>query len=126
MKITIKSKNLELTPLINEFVEKKLESIKKFISILKQDVPEGEKTLAEVIMELEKETNHHRKGEIFLAKAMVNLPGRSLTAEFRSDDLYKAIIGAKDELKMEIEKYKVRKTDKNRREQRKFKREVAI
>lgn len=124
MKIILKTKNLELTDGLQSFVEKKINSIKKFINILKEDTPEGLKTLAEVFVEVEKETEHHKKGKIFLVKTQIILPGRSLEAWYRDDDLFKAIVGAKNEMKMEIEKYKFKKIDKNRREQRKTKREI--
>jgi hypothetical protein len=35
-------------------------------------------------------------------------------------------VSAKDELRMEIEKYKVKKVDKSRREQRKAKEDIEI
>jgi len=126
MKIIIKTKNLDLTTELQNFVEKKIGSIKKFINILKQDTPQGLKTLAEVFVEVEKETEHHKKGKVFLVKTQVILPGKSLMTVSRADDLFKAIILAKDELKMEIEKYKFKKIDKNRRQQRKSKKEIEI
>jgi len=122
MKIIIKTKNLDLTEGLQNFVEKKIGSVKKHIDILKQDTPDKGKTLAEVFVEVEKETQHHKKGKIFLVKTQVILPGKSLEAWYRADDLFKAIVGAKNELKMEIEKYKFKNIDKNRREQRKTKR----
>jgi len=124
MKIIIKTKNLEQSEALNAFIEEKFLSLKKFVSILKG--PDDEKTLAEVFVELEKESNHHRKGEVFLVKAQVILPGKSVMAEAKADDLFKAVVAAKDELKMEIEKYKVKKIDINRREQRKAKGEIEI
>ena len=124
MKIIINAKNLELTSVLKSFIEKKIGAIKKFVNILKQDTPQKGKTLAEVFVEVEKESKHHRKGEIFLVKAQVVLPGKSLSASARADDLFKAIIAAKDELKEEIGKYKVKKIDKVRRTQRKLKEEI--
>jgi ribosomal subunit interface protein len=121
MKIIIKTKNLELTEGLQNFVEKKMGSIKKFIDILKEYTPEKGKTLAEVFVEVEKETKHHKKGKVFLVKTQVILPGKSLMAWYRADDLFKAIVGAKNELKTEIEKYKFKNIDKNRRQQRKTK-----
>lgn len=126
MKIIIKTKNLELTEGLQSFIEKKIGSAKKFINILKADTPEKGKTLAEIFVEVEKETKHHNKGEIFLVKTQVILPGKSLRVQSRSDDLYKAIIGAKDELKLEIEKYKFKNADKRRRQQRKAKAEIEM
>lgn len=124
MKITIKTKNLDLTAELQNFVEKKIGSIKKFIDILKQDTPDGLKTLAEIFVEVEKETEHHKKGKIFSAKAQINLPGKNLIAWSHADDVFKAINGVKDELKIEIEKYKFKNVDKNRRQQRKLKGEI--
>ena len=123
MRTIITAKNLELTPAIQKFVESKFDVLKKFINILKREDEIG-KTLAEVFVEVEEETKHHNKGEIFLTKARVSLPGRSLTVSSKADDLYKAIVGAKDELKLEIEKYKFKKIDKTRRQQRKAKRTI--
>ena len=121
VKIIIKTKNLELTDGLQNFIEKKIGSVKKFIDILKEDTPQKGKTLAEVFIEVEKETKHHKKGKIFLVKTQVILPGKSLEAWYRADDLFKAVVGAKNELKMEIEKYKFKNIDRNRRQQRKAK-----
>ena len=126
MHIIIKTKNIDLTEDLQKFIEKKNGSIKKFVNILKQDTPQRLKTLAEIFVEVEKETKHHKKGNIFWVKTQVVLPGKSLTSGFRADDMFKAIIGAKDELKMEIKKYKVKKIDKTRRLQRKSKDKVEI
>lgn len=126
MKITVKTKNLDLTPALSNYVAEKFMSIKKFVSVLKENTLAGIKTLADVVVEVQKETKHHRKGEIFWAKAWLSLPGKSLMASFKSDDLRKAIVGAKDELKMEIEKHKVKKIDKSRRKQRKAKADGLI
>jgi len=115
MKVITTTKNIELTPALKNFVEKKFSALKKFIG----------KILVEVFVELEKETQHHKKGKIFLVKTQLSLPGRILTVWSREDDLFKAIVAAKDEMKLEIEKYKFRTIDKRRRQQRKIKREYV-
>jgi ribosomal subunit interface protein len=123
MKITIKTKNLELTGDLQNFIEKKFGILKKFIDVLKRKDEIG-KTLAEVFVEVEKETTHHRKGNIFLVKSQIYLPGREIISEVRADSLQKVIVKAKDELKTEIEKYKFKNIDKHRRQQRKSKTEI--
>jgi ribosomal subunit interface protein len=125
MKIIIKTKNLEQSETLSTFIEKKFEGLKKFINILKKEDEIG-KTLAEVFVEVERETKHHRNGEIFLVKTQVILPGRSIVAEATGEDLFSTVVKAKDELKGEIEKYKVKKTDKTRRLQRKSANQVEI
>ncbi|MCX6723650.1 MAG: ribosome-associated translation inhibitor RaiA [Candidatus Staskawiczbacteria bacterium] len=119
MKIIIKTKNLELTSALEDFIYKKIGMIKKFINVLKREDEVG-KTLAEVFVEVEKETKHHNKGQIFSCQVEIKLPGRSLLAKANSDDLYKAIVEARKEIEAEIKKYKFKNIDKNRREQRKY------
>lgn len=121
MRIIIKAKNLILSDGLKNFIEKKIIVLKKFISVLKEDYPEGQKTLAEVLVEVEKETMHHKKGEVFKSTVEINLPGKKLMASARGDDLEKVIIDAKEQIKKEINKYKFKKIDKNRRKQRKLK-----
>lgn len=122
MKITIKTKNLELTDALREYINKKIIPIQKFISILKEDTQKKGKALAEVIIEVERTTKHHRKGEIFRAEARIILPKKNIMVEEVSDDLYKAIVEIKKELIIEIKKYKLKISEARRREQRKSKR----
>ena len=126
MRIIIKTKNLVLSAGLKNFIEKKINVLKKFLSVLKEDYLEGQKTLAEVLVEVEKETMHHKKGEIFKSTVEINLPGKKLMALARGEDLEKVIIDAKEQIKKEINKYKFKKIDKNRRKQRKLKEEFKI
>lgn len=121
MKIIIQPKNIEITEGLQTFIEERIGSIKKFIDILKEDIPGGKKTLAEVFVEVEKETKHHKKGKIFSCKVEIRLPGKLLIVKSQNDDPNKAIVGAKKAMKEEIEKYKFKNIDKNRRVQRKTK-----
>jgi len=121
MRIIIKTKNLILSDMLENFIEKKISVLKKFLSVLKEDYPEGQKTLVEVLVEVEKETMHHKKGEVFKSSVEINLPGKKLMALSKGEDLEKVIIDAKEQIKKEINKYKFKKIDKNRRKQRKLK-----
>jgi ribosomal subunit interface protein len=120
MKITIKTKNLNLTENFKGSIEKKLNTAKKFVNILKKDSDMG-KTLAEVFVEVERETKHHRKGEIFLVRVEAIFPGKKIIAQKRDNDLIKAISGMVDEFKNEIKKYKLKTIEVPRRQQRKTK-----
>lgn len=124
MKTIIKTKNIGVSASLNSFVEKKFFTLKKYIDILKRE--DEKKTLAEIFIEIEKETKHHKKGDIFVVKSMLRLPGRKLMASAKADDLFKGVIQARDSLKIEIEKYKFQKTDIRRRKQRKLKRQAVI
>jgi ribosomal subunit interface protein len=111
MEIIIKSKNLELTADLQEFIEEKIGGLKKFINILKEENTKTGKTLSEFFVEVEKENKHHRKGNIFKAEARVHLPGKTLIAISQRDDLKQAIVEVKDELQQEIKKYKLKKKE---------------
>ena len=124
MKIIIKTKNIEASESLNNYIEEKFETLKKFISVLKY--PDEGKTLAEVFVEIEKDSKHHRKGDIFLVKSQIVLPGRSLMVEKTGEDIFSTVIAARDEMKQEIEKYKFKKIEKTRREQRKTKKDTII
>lgn len=125
MKVIIKTRKVELTTALRDFVEKKFYGLRKFVNILKHDDEMG-KTLAEVFVELERETKHHKGGDIFVVRSRVRLPGRSLMVKSKLDDLFKAIVAARSELKMEIEKYKLKKSGQAIRSQRKSKRKNII
>ena len=124
MRVIVKTKNLELTEQLRNFVEEKFIALKKFINILKKDIPEKGKTLAEVFVEVEKETTHHRKGQIFGAKVAVLLPGKKLMAQAKDENLNRAIIKTREELKKEIKKYKGKIIATKDRRARKMKREI--
>src|SRR3989344_3546815 len=142
MKIIIKTKNLELTGELKDFINNRLGSLEKFIypvkyrkavispeaklfnrvKILKGENPAKgkQKTLAEIFVEVKRETRHHKKGDIFKTEAIIILPGKKLVAEAMGDDLNKTIIEVKDELQVEIKKYKTKKIELPRRKMRKF------
>jgi ribosomal subunit interface protein len=122
MRVIITTKNLDHSKILDDFIQKKFAVLKRYIDILKKD--EVRKTLAEVSVNVKKETKHHKKGEIFLVKTHIVLPGKSLVATAKSEDVFLAVIKAKDEIKREIRKYKVKKIDKVRQQQRKVKKQL--
>ncbi|MEK7566400.1 MAG: ribosome-associated translation inhibitor RaiA [Patescibacteria group bacterium] len=100
MKIIIKTTQIELTPALKEYTEKKIGSLGKFIK--KIDTKEG----VEIFVEIGKTTKHHKSGEIFYAEATMELPKKVLRVENSSVDLRAAIDTIKDVLKQSIQKYK--------------------
>ena len=100
MKINIKTIQIDLTPSLNLYVEKKLLPLAKFVKRFDET---GE---AEVWLEVSRLTKHHRKGEVFAASADLRLPKKILRAESTATDVHAAIDEVKDELHAEIQKYK--------------------
>lgn len=112
MQINTKAKNLELTEYWEKVVDEKVGKLEKFAKTLAKDS-------FEVFVELSKETNHHKKGDLFVAQASIHLPGKSLVAKARGEDLLKAIGDMKDEMEIEIKKHKTKMIEEPRREAKK-------
>ncbi|OGZ69862.1 MAG: ribosomal subunit interface protein [Candidatus Staskawiczbacteria bacterium RIFCSPHIGHO2_02_FULL_42_22] len=117
MNIIIKTKNIELTDSLEKFIQQKIGKLEKFSKILGKDS-------LEMFVEIEKETNHHRKGEIFFAEAILVMPGKKLVARAKSDDLGKAVSEVKEELEIEIKKYKLKAIELPRRQAKKSRKEI--
>ena len=88
MKIQIKATGIELTPAIRDYVEKKLESLEKFIRT------ETETALAEV--EVGTVNKHHKSGDIFRAELNLTMGGEKIYVHAEKDDLYAAIDEMRD------------------------------
>jgi ribosomal subunit interface protein len=102
MNIIIK-KEIDLTPALEAYLQKKFAQLEKFVVSLAKTNP------AELMIEVKRTTNHHRKGPVYHAAAKLHFAGVTLRAEADSEDIRTAIDGAKDTLREEIEKYKDRK-----------------
>jgi putative sigma-54 modulation protein len=89
MKINIKATNIELTPAISAYVEKKLSALEKHLS-------EFSDVVAQV--EVGKSTQHHKSGEIFKAEVHLTGGGIDQYAISEQTDLYAAVDTVKDEI----------------------------
>lgn len=89
MKINIKATNIELTPAISAYVEKKLSAIEKFLGGSKDVVAK---------VEVGKSTQHHKSGDIFKAEVHISGAGADYYALSEESDLYAAIDLVKDEI----------------------------
>lgn len=93
MNINIKATNMELTSAINDYVNKRLLGIEKFVK-------EGEEMIAYV--EVGKTTNHHKQGDFFRAEFDIDISGSKFYTVSEKDDLYVAIDDAKQEIVRQI------------------------
>lgn len=116
MQITVKTKFLELTDWLEDLINKKVAGIRKLVKNLQDS--------SELLVEVEKETTHHRKGDIFRAEAIINLPKAKLVARAHGENLNAVITKVKNELEREIRKYKTKVIDKPRRKYRKMKKGI--
>jgi ribosomal subunit interface protein len=101
MSINIKATNMELTPAISDYVNKKIDAISRYVGINIEMI---------VYAEVGKTTKHHKQGDYFRAEFDVTIDGKNFFTDSEKSDLYKAIDDAKDEL---IKKIKNNKDKKN-------------
>jgi ribosomal subunit interface protein len=94
----IKATNIELTEAINNYVDKRLESLKKFTK--------GNEII--VYVEVGKTTNHHKSGDVYKAEFNMEISGNKYYSVSEQDNLYKAIDDSKEELVRQIKNNKGR------------------
>lgn len=97
--INIKATNMELTPAITDYVNKRLSSLEKFA---KGKVMTGQ-------VEVGKTTNHHKQGEVYKAEFDINIGGERFFTEASTSDLYASVDEAKEEIARKITNNKDRK-----------------
>ena len=108
MKINIQPINLILTPDISAYLEKKLNSLKKLVD------EKDDSVFFDI--ELEKTTEHHKKGDIFRAEINVHIAGKRFTAESENESINAALDEMKDEIAKEIKNYKDKQKTSAKRE----------
>lgn len=106
MLIKIKTTNLDLLPGIEEYTNKKLETL--------NGVVRRYGTACSASVELGRVSQHHSAGNVFKAEINLKVPGRILYAVAEESDLKTAIAQAKDEIRRQIIKDKSRKESRIR------------
>jgi putative sigma-54 modulation protein len=97
MQINIKATGIELTPAISSYVEKKVSMLEKYLE------PNPD-ILAQV--EVGKDTQHHRTGDVFRAEIHIVGAGHDVYAVELEPDLYGAIDKVKDRIARELTSHK--------------------
>jgi putative sigma-54 modulation protein len=98
MNKNIKATNIEITPAISDYIDKRFSAFDRFIQ------GEVESALCEV--EVGKTTRHHKSGDYFRAEVNLRFSGRNFYAVSEKDDLYAAIDEVKDEIVQQITTHK--------------------
>lgn len=121
MKIIIKTKNFELTDPLENSIYKKIGGLKKFLSVFEGHAVQipGGRDLFETFVEVKRESQHHRKGNVFTAEIKLYVPGKSLFAKAQGSDLAQLIGQVRNELESEIRKHRTKIIDHPRRQIRK-------
>lgn len=95
MLVLKKATQIELTPEIEEYIEKKIGGLKKYFASL-------DKLDAEARVEVGRLTAHHRKGNIFRAEVNLSFGKQLLRAEEEGINLHEAIDKTAANLKRQI------------------------
>jgi len=106
MNIDIHSKNIELNAPLREFIEEKMADVEHLL---------GDVGAEQMHVEIGIPSQHHNKGAIYYAEANLTISGgHLLRAEATNYDMHSAIVDIKDDLKVQIKKFKERLTDAHR------------
>src|SRR3989344_5475298 len=104
MKIDISTKNITLDEPLKVFIEDKIGGLDHLIG----------NSDGQARVEIGMPSKHHRSGDVFSAEANLNLGGKLLRATCSHEDLRSAIVDVKDELQVQIKKFKEKRTDLSR------------
>lgn len=107
MRINEKGTNMDITPVIKDYLYKKLEHLEKFINLADDSV------LCEV--ELGKISQHHKNGEVFRTEINLQVGGKNFRAVSEMDELFASIDIAKDEMVRELQVSKDKRVSLMRR-----------
>lgn len=119
MNLIIKTKNLELTDRLQKVIYDKIGRVKKFLKNFKR----GQDMVFDTFIDVERETKHHKKGDVFFTEVKIVLLGKNIVAKAHGENLIKTISDVKNELESEIKKYKTKVIELPRRTYRKAKRD---
>lgn len=121
MRVTIRQKNLDITPALQVYIETKLlKPIHRLISkAARQALP---------ILDLEfyRNTRHHRKGNVYHAEANLNIGSRAIRAKVDDADMRSAIDLLEEELRRSILDFKGRARSRELRGERQAKKELRL
>lgn len=121
MRITIRRKNLDITPALQVYIESKLtKPIRRLI--------ENSAVQALPILDLEfyRNTKHHRKGNVYHAEANLNIGGRIVRAKVDDVDMRAAIDLLEEEIRRSILNFKGRARARELRGERRAKKDLRL
>jgi putative sigma-54 modulation protein len=92
MNTNIKATNIELTDSVRDYVDKRVNSLEKFLN----------NDNVQVQVEVAKTTNHHKNGEVYKAEMDIRADGKKFFAVSESEDLYSAIDKVRESMMSEL------------------------
>ncbi|MBU2579441.1 ribosome-associated translation inhibitor RaiA [Patescibacteria group bacterium] len=114
MKIIIKTKDVDISQSVNQYIEEKIGGLEKLLGKFDPETVEAR-------VEVGRIKKGQRQGEIFRAEVNLNLGGKLLRAEETGHSLHAAVDLVKDELRRKIRQYTHKKETKEIRGARSWK-----
>src|SRR3989338_11325635 len=99
MKIIFKGTHVDLTPEIRAAINEKIGELERFTQFYNAES-------VEAWVDVGRSTFHHQHGNVYFAKVDLHLPGRTIHAEAEGSDIMLALTEVKDELQVEVKKFK--------------------
>lgn len=118
MKITIYAPDINLTPDINDYLEKKMSSLDRLVPSLKRGAGEPQAPV-EIRVKMEKEA---ARGNLYKIGAEMILSRQVVSVSVQNQDVFQAIDELKDKLQREMRRSGGRREAIHRRTMRAFKR----
>ncbi len=119
MRITIYASDINITPDINDYLEKKLSSLDRLASRVRRGAKESGPAPMEIRVKIEREAT---RNEIYRVGAEVVLSRRVISVDTKNQDIFQAIDELKDKLQGEMRRYGGRREAIYRRARRAIKR----
>ena len=101
--VNIKATDIELTPQISDYLNKKIASLEKFVS------ENDEAAYADV--EIGRTTNHHRTGNVYFTEINFKIANENMRARAEGDSLISSMDKAKDKALEVLREKKGRQKD---------------
>ena len=105
MQTDIHAQNIELNATLRAFIEEKMSDLEHLL---------GNVGAVRANIEVGIPSNHHQSGPIYYAELNLNVGAHLLRTEATNYDLHSAIVDVKDEMKVQIKKFKEKQQEKER------------
>lgn len=115
MNINIKATNIDLTDTLRNYVHSKIGALEKII---------GNSEDINIFVEIGKESNHHNKGEVYMAEVRTRIAGKDYYIKKFESNLYASIDSLKDDLMRDVKMDKKRGETLFRRGARSLKKRI--
>ena len=105
MQIDIHAKNIDLNQPLRTFIEEKMSDLEHLM---------GGVGATQARIEVGVPSHHHQSGPIYYCEINLTVGGHLLRGQAENYDLHSAIVDVKDEMKVQIKKFKEKLQDKDR------------